>query len=354
MTTPTIGAEIIQTESPSKGVETGSFQSELIENQTRIFIGLIDDFASHDHLKIHFLRALAKQTLKNIEQARVGFTSDEIVDQMSEQLGRRWPPGGDDVPEKVRKLWKDVEKLWESKQEGVMQSFSDKGFEHYLAPWRVEGCGSGHRTLFSLALQPLAVTSVQPLGAALSQNEIRYIAQDVQEASWPMQLLFKALNKHKLARLVFILPPLLLLISLLIFGVFAMLQLMHTNADMALWIKTFTSIFVGFFSIWLCSAGMLLLAEWRIVSAPMWMQSIDDDRLLELRGQPRYKKASIKVIRYAAPCALCGGNIKVKSRSFWRPWDLIGRCDEAPAAHVYTFDHVNRTGRRISSMTISF
>jgi hypothetical protein len=81
--------------------------------------------------------------------------------------------------------------------------------------------------------------------------------------------------------------------------------------------------------------------------APWWMQSVDDDRLIEWRSPPRFSDKSIKAVRYTAPCPLCEGKVVARSGGPRYLWGLVGRCDEAPSAHVFTFDHVLREGRRI-------
>lgn len=98
---------------------------------------------------------------------------------------------------------------------------------------------------------------------------------------------------------------------------------------------------------WVTLGILLMLHRWRIALAPWWMQSASDDRLLEWRCPPRYPGKSIKVVRYTARCPLCDGKIVARGGGLMQPWKIVGRCEEAPEAHVFSFDHVLREGVRL-------
>jgi len=97
---------------------------------------------------------------------------------------------------------------------------------------------------------------------------------------------------------------------------------------------------------WATLGTLLMLHRWRVALAPWWMQSVDDDRLVEWRCPPRHPVKSIKAVRYTAECPLCGGKVVARSGGLMHAWAIVGRCEEAPAAHVFSFDHVRREGVR--------
>lgn len=53
------------------------------------------------------------------------------------------------------------------------------------------------------------------------------------------------------------------------------------------------------------------------------------------------------LVRYAATCPICNARVQVESggREFHR--QLVGRCQESPDEHVYSFDRVTRSGTRL-------
>ena len=39
--------------------------------------------------------------------------------------------------------------------------------------------------------------------------------------------------------------------------------------------------------------------------------------------------------------------VVARSGGLKHAWAIVGRCEEAPAAHVFSFDHVRREGHRL-------
>lgn len=96
------------------------------------------------------------------------------------------------------------------------------------------------------------------------------------------------------------------------------------------------------------------LARKRLIRAPIWLQpfSLFRGNVFELRPAPTTPGATpVKLSRYVADCPICGAD--GKGRSSIRPasggWEfhgrIVGRCDHAPQEHVWSFDHIARTGR---------
>ncbi len=48
---------------------------------------------------------------------------------------------------------------------------------------------------------------------------------------------------------------------------------------------------------------------------------------------------------YSAKCSICDGRVEVQGGGLQFPFRLVGRCIESPREHVFSFDHVTRTGR---------
>lgn len=98
---------------------------------------------------------------------------------------------------------------------------------------------------------------------------------------------------------------------------------------------------------WWTIGRLLDLPAKKIVVAPWWMQSMGDDRLLEHRSPPRYTARRIKAARYTASCPICGGKISAQAGG-WEFWGrIVGRCDNSPTEHVYSFDHITRLGKAL-------
>lgn len=97
-------------------------------------------------------------------------------------------------------------------------------------------------------------------------------------------------------------------------------------------------------------AWQLRLAANRVAVAPMLIQPWSgDDYLLELRKQDGAERNTMYLVRYAADCPICGEHGKDAIRVASGRWEffgrLVGRCDRAPNAHVFSFDHISQKGR---------
>lgn len=91
------------------------------------------------------------------------------------------------------------------------------------------------------------------------------------------------------------------------------------------------------------------LIDFRIIMAPTPILKFKDWGVtLEIRStgheddQPR-----LMLAKYTAVCAECGGQLEVRAGGKSFPNRLVGRCNQAPREHVYSFDHVQRIGRRL-------
>jgi hypothetical protein len=55
----------------------------------------------------------------------------------------------------------------------------------------------------------------------------------------------------------------------------------------------------------------------------------------------------LRLVRYSAPCPICGATIFVEDGSPDFPRRMVGRCSESPREHIYSFDRVTRKGNAL-------
>ena len=89
------------------------------------------------------------------------------------------------------------------------------------------------------------------------------------------------------------------------------------------------------------------LFEDRIAIAPEWMltwkefgATVEIKRSLDASTPP-----TIHVYRYTADCPQCGRMIKLDKGEPDFPRRIVGRCEENPREHVYSFDRSSRLGK---------
>jgi len=332
------------------GVETGFDESKaivLIEERSLAW-------KESGRLDVQLLRALCQLSRTHPEKARQGFTSWDLVEEISKIRGHPWSDGGDKprMSDDVRQQWNKLLKTWGTKSEGIAQQFSDAGFAYLPSLQKTEGGGTGNPTLYRIAwvLGKEGAASQKPdvprSASALNRNTVRYVCEDIEEANPFARVFtrgFQLTGWRKQFYIVFLGVPLLFLWLL-----FVQVALGVTMSA-AIGVKTaLTSVLSFVVILWavMASVGPLYrLGVDRIVIAPWWMQSIDEDRLLERRAPPRHSEKSIKAVRYVAKCPLCDGKVSATKGRLEFFGRIVGRCEEAPVEHVFSFDHITRDGK---------
>lgn len=119
----------------------------------------------------------------------------------------------------------------------------------------------------------------------------------------------------------------------------------HT-ADLA----TLTVVSVMAWVIWRISIRPLIwLLEDRIILATeAWVGWSEGVAQLEL-ALDEHKKRRLRLVRYSAVCPICAGTIELRYSQGQNRRRLVGCCNEAPHEHVFSFDRILRTGRRLSA-----
>lgn len=304
-----------------------------------------------DRLDVVLLRAICELSIECLEQTKDGFTPWDIVDAVTKLRGRPWSSGSnkDQKSDDVRRQWKRLEQLWASKIEGIRESLIDQGLQQFPQLERVEGGGTGNPTRYKIiwvadttVIDRYKTFSFQD---ALPKKNIRYICEDIQDAG-PLARLFtkgyEMVGWKKHLYQITILAPLLLCYLVFVQIVFG-LTMKETLVPVG--ISSIASFAIVCWAAWYTMKPLYEVPTKKITIAPWWMQSIDDDRLIELRVSLEAKTKSLKAVRYSSDCPICKGKVYAKSGGWEFRGRVIGRCEENPVEHVYTFDKVTRVGR---------
>lgn len=348
-----ITAERPPQEHPVNWVETGFDATECFVFLEKVASG----WKESDRLDVVMLRALCNLSAAQPDKAKVGFASWDVVDAVGTVRGRPWssPDDKSQMSSDVLKQWGSLNKTWASKLEGITQRLAEASMSHFPCLAKTEGGGTGRPSLYRIDwrqthpspspshLDP-ASTGAEIVTAA--RGDARYICEDIEDAGPLARIFTRGYHLRSWRRwlyIVVIVAPLLFcaFLALLMFLGWTMSATVDTKAALTLLMSM--AIMVPAF--WLTLGPLLLVAERRIVLAPWWMQSTDDDRLLELRCPPRHPAKCIKAVRYTGTCPICGGKMSAKSGQiqFWGR--IVGRCEESPVEHVFSFDHVTRSGQ---------
>lgn len=332
------------------GVETGFGQKQAL-----VFIQeKSSSWKEAGRLDVLLLRALCQLTLANQVQGTLGFTSWELVEVISQIRGRAWSDSKDKgrMSDDIRQYWNTLLRTWETKSEGIAQQFSDAQFTHIPLLQKTEGGGTGNPTLYRIewvATKPV-VSSSKPYEPesfpVLSPKMVRYVCEDIEEAHPFARIFTRGFQIKGWRRQLYILAlgaPLLFL--WLLFVQIAFSTTWGATIGGKNMLTSLLSLGVIFWAVMVTVGPLYRLGMDRVVIAPWWMQSIDEDRLLERRAPPRHPDKSIKAVRYVTDCPLCGGKVSATKGRLEFFGRIVGRCEESPVEHVYSFDHITRSGK---------
>lgn len=337
-------------EQEGKGVETGFDQESAL-----VFIDeKSSGWKEGGRLDVQLLRALCRLSLSEPERSSQGFTPWALVDAISLIRGRTWSIGSDkgQMSDDIRLQWNKLQKTWATKSEGIAQLLTDANFTRIPQLSKTEGGGTGKPTLYRIEwLLPKVVPETAEISdeappPKASTRTVRYVCEDIEEANPFARIFSRGFQLKGWRRQLYILllgGPLLLLWLLLVQVLFG-ITLSYTVGAKSI-ITSLLSLVVVYAAVWMSVGALFKLGTDKVVIAPWWMQSVDEDRLLERRVPPRYPDKTIKAVRYVAKCPLCGGNVlatKGRLEFFGR---IVGRCEEAPVEHVFSFDHITRDGK---------
>lgn len=217
---------------------------------------------------------------------------------------------------------------------------------------KAEGGGTGNPTLYRIDWAAANVAPVLPSPndadalQASSQKAVRYVCEDIAEANPFARIFTRGFQLKGWRRQLYIVAlgaPLLFLWLLIVQVIFGVTLSATVGGKTVL--TSLLSSAVIFGAVMVTVGPMYQLGVDRIVIAPWWMQSVDNDRLLERRAPLRHAEKSIKAVRYVAKCPLCGGKVSATKGRLEFFGRIVGRCEEAPVEHVFTFDHITRDGR---------
>jgi len=143
----------------------------------------------------------------------------------------------------------------------------------------------------------------------------------------------------------------LVLIVLVALWIWLSLLAINAASTAAVVLKVITTSTMILWLAYLLLRWQIRLINDRITRAPGFLQpwSNEGDYLLELRKAEGAKRNTMYLVRYVANCPICGNHglemIRVESGRLEFFGRLVGRCNRAPNAHVFSFDHVSRAGR---------
>jgi len=309
-----------------------------------------------DYLSIHgkhaqpyqVLRFLAEQTIYRLSEGkephfnylsiRAAVTGESEGD-ASAWFSRHWKAFNGDFRKKC--------------EEGIQKFAADQGLTVY--PWidkRESDGGAGNQALISLVALPIPACAL-PIPCNLPQHDIDYIPAENLQLSWWARLLF---DKEQVAqgwrKHVLVWPTLLWFAVVGLLGAFLLYALSLSESPL-MTRDVIILIYIGllaWYARYLVNRFSRLVDD-RIVMASESMVGFKEFGVcLELykpNGATSDTPKRARMIKYAATCPTCEAQVLLDKGEPDFPRRIVGRCQESPREHVFSFDRATRTGYRL-------
>jgi hypothetical protein len=307
-------------------------------------------------------------------------------------LGAHWPKlTEEDARYRINSHWKSLEKLWGDRSKSVVERLAGDGL--FLEPWleKLPGGGAGNRTRYRLRFYPpisspsglVPDTQVEEVGdqhslglAASPKTDargggsgasaIRYYAVPMRLFGSDTQRPIEGLQIGLLMNYAFLVV--LTVLIYLVLGAFVVFQNMISSfaafifqenvpqiaidlSKSIIKVAVFSAVFLAMNLSW----WMIQLERNRVSIPPLALRlgSFDKVKIVfELYdNSDDRRKWRLHVTSYVADCPICGadGNGRSSIRPASGGWEfhgrIVGRCAHAPQEHVWSFDHITRTGQ---------
>lgn len=251
-------------------------------------------------------------------------------------------------------LWKKLEDFADRHGKGLEDIAKANGYSGYCLPRKqasMGGAGNTSKYFFEFVERPIG-QCVLNADQELSEGEFYYIQESQIQPIWYIRGLLKAGYKLQgWRRWLFGLYG----VFIFLFGgasVFvAYLALAYTKMSVVELAKMFIAVGAICWSCWMSLRPFLRLIDWRIIMAPEhFIAYKEDSAQIELFRHPNgdgKTTKEIRLVRYTARCPICSAKVLLADGEKEFPNRLVGRCEESPAEHVFSFDRVRKVGRSL-------
>lgn len=253
-------------------------------------------------------------------------------------------------------IWKEIENRHYPEIEPTLIELSRQaGLKVYPALQKL----SGKPALYRLATKALPVGSqvTSTSDTDLPPNMILYKRDLSLRLSWLGAIFFsRGLSWTPFKRFSFLTWQLLFLLSFVAFDLLLWLILWRSKGPLSGQELVVVTMAIGLpFGTYWHFRDIFRLFDDRIMIAPEWMLAWKDfGATVEInRAKNPDETSTILVQRYTATCTICGWMVKLDQGDPDFPRRIVGRCEENPREHVFSFDRSSRHGIQLHCDTRS-
>ncbi|MHA6825706.1 hypothetical protein ACQUJV_05730 [Ralstonia pseudosolanacearum] len=250
----------------------------------------------------------------------------------------------------LAKIWSNLEKRLEEWETGIHDSARQASLSIYAWPRKIAGAGgAGNNSTYDIEFLTLPASDAEP--ATLEPGGIAYVRDlTLRPAFWVRPLMQTGFALKGWRRVAFLLYG---VGGIVVFGTLLILLWLALTTQSArirpgdIVSLILSAALVGWLGYELLSPFWRLV-DLRIIMAPDVLLSFREQNVqLEAAKEPvddGQQVRIIRLVRYSGRCPKCGETVHLHDGRKEFPGRLIGKCDEHPAEHVYSFDRFRKTG----------
>jgi hypothetical protein len=209
----------------------------------------------------------------------------------------------------------------------------------------------GKPAYYRIDVKPLPVSSEEPscVAGELPKHAIRYKRDLSLKLSWSGKLFFsRGLRWTPFKRYSYLTWQLVFMFAVVAFDLLLWVLLWYSTPPLSGQELVVISMAIGMpIGAYWHFRGIFRLFEDRIMIAPEWMLAIKEvGATVEInRSKNSDEDSTILVQRYTSICPICGWMVKLDPGEPDFPRRIVGRCEEHPREHVFSFDRMTKRGK---------
>ena len=311
-----------------------------------------------DYLKVHgkssqafcVLQTLAEETLRCIGEGKDArfnyFAIRSRVTGEKEGDASAW----------FSRHWKALNgEIRQAREEGLQKFSADRGLDVY--PWiekQESNGGAGNQALVSIVALPIpAGRVIRKSEVAEPPHDIHYIPAENLKLSWWARWLFDGNHVASGWRKGIIIWPTLLWLAIVSVVALCLLYIMSRHASPVTSQDLVITICLGLLA-WYANyvvRRFVRFVDDRMIMASEHMVGFREFGVCIELFKPGEISAStpknVRMIKYAAQCPTCGAQVLLDEGEPDFPRRIVGRCQESPREHVFSFDRATRAGYQL-------
>jgi hypothetical protein len=311
----------------------------------------LKDYLDHEHggqgKPFEVLRALTDMALERLRQGKdpqvtaFNLHVQVVGKDADERKSSGWLSG----------IWKTLEEKMSEREQGLQQYAAQKGLNFYPWPEKDKSPGGAGNTSYyflrAKAINKYVIdeTHVEPLGP----DQIRYIRELTPKPAWWAKKLLAggyALQGWRSWLLISYAAAIVLIVGLFLLAAWFAVGY-SKNLTIATLFQMLLSVILVLWVGWSALKPYLGVFDWRITMAPDVLVAFQESNVQLELAREGGQGGVIRLVRYAGSCPVCGGRVLLTEGKKEFPNRLVGRCEESPAEHVYSFDRTTLIGKTL-------